>query len=173
MRAKERLIESQSPGPRNWLTALRTYLGVSVVGHLAWEVIQLPLYTIWSTGTMRELAFAVLHCTGGDTLIALCTLTAALVLVGDPAWPSRRFEGVCVLTVGFGVGYTVFSEWLNTDVRASWAYSDWMPTLPWIGTGLSPLLQWVTIPSLALLALQRRFGALARPFPPHRVGAAP
>jgi hypothetical protein len=164
MRTKERLIESQSPGSRNWLTALRTYLGVSVVGHLSWEVIQLPLYTIWSTGTMRELAFAVLHCTGGDIVIALCTLTVALVLVGDPGWPLRRIERVCVLTVGFGVGYAVFSEWLNTDVRASWAYSDWMPTLPWIGTGLSPLLRWVTIPSLALLALQRRLSPSARLF---------
>jgi len=172
MRAKGRLIESQCPGSSNWLAAMRTYLGVSVVGHLAWEVIQLPLYTIWSTGTMRELAFAVLHCTGGDIVIALCTLTAALVLVGDPAWPSRRIERVGVLTVGFGVGYAVFSEWLNTGVRASWTYSDWMPTLPWIGTGLSPLLQWFAIPSLALHALRRRLGPSARLFRRHRVRAA-
>jgi hypothetical protein len=167
MRAKERSTEPQIPGSTNWLAALRTYLVVSVVGHLAWEVIQLPLYTIWSTGTMRELAFAVLHCTGGDTLIALSSLTAALVLIGESVWPSHRFRRVCVLTLGLGIGYTVFSESLNAGVRASWTYSDWMPTLPWIGTGLSPLLQWVVIPTLALLALRHRLGPSARLSRPH------
>lgn len=168
MRAKERMTAPHIPGSTNWLAALRTYVGVSIVGHLAWEVAQLPLYTIWSTGTLGELAFAVLHCTGGDILIALSTLTAALVLIGDSAWPSHRFERIGVLTVGLGIGYTVFSEWLNAGVRASWTYSDWMPTLPWIGTGLSPLLQWVAIPTLALLALQRRLNPAARLSQPRR-----
>jgi hypothetical protein len=135
------------------------------VGHLAWEVVQLPLYTIWSTATPGELAFAVLHCAGGDILIALSTLTGALFLIGDSAWPSHRFGRICFLTVGFGIGYTVFSEWVNAGVRRNWTYSDWMPTLPWVGTGLSPLLQWVVIPTLALLALQhlpRASGRLSR-----------
>ena len=162
MRAKRRSTESDIRASSNWLAALRTYLVVSIVGHLAWEVIQLPLYTNWSTASSGELAFAVLHCTGGDILIALSALTAALVLIGEPAWPSHSFGRVCVLTVALGIGYTVFSEWLNTGVRASWTYSDWMPTVPWIGTGLSPLLQWVAIPSLALLVLHRRLGLSTR-----------
>ncbi len=153
-RSRGQLTGSHIPGSSNWLAALRTYLVISGMGHLAWEAIQLPLYTIWSTGTIRELAFAVLHCTGGDILIALSALAAALILIGEPAWPSHRFGSVYVLTVGFGIGYAVFSEWLNTGVRGNWAYSDWMPTLPWIGTGLSPLLQWAAIPMLALLALR-------------------
>lgn len=162
MRAKERMTAPHIPGSTNWLAALRTYVGVSIVGHLAWEVAQLPLYTIWSTGTLGELAFAVLHCTGGDILIALSTLATALVLIGDQAWPSHRFERVCVLTVGLGIGYTAFSEWLHAGVRGSWTYSDWMPTLPWTGTGLSPLLQWIVIPMLALLASRHPFGRSAR-----------
>lgn len=158
-KSKERSSGSLIPRSSNWLSALRTYLVISGVAHLAWEAAQLPLYTIWSTASLRELAFAVLHCTGGDILIALSTLAVALVLAGDPTWPSNRFGRVCVLTVGFGISYTVFSEWLNAGVRASWTYSDWMPTLPWIGTGLSPLLQWIVIPTLALLALRYGPGA--------------
>lgn len=159
---KELPPASHIQGSSRWLAALRTYLVISGVGHLAWEAVQLPLYTIWSTATVRALAFAVLHCTGGDILIALSTLTAALVLIGDPAWPSHRFNRVGVRTVGFGIGYTAFSEWLNAGVRANWTYSDWMPTLPWIGTGLSPLSQWVVIPTLALLVLQHLLGRSAR-----------
>jgi hypothetical protein len=156
--SNHQLTETHIPGSANWLAALRTYLAVSGLGHLAWETGQLPLYTIWSTGTVRELVFAVVHCTVGDILIALATLAAALVLMGNSTWPSQGFGSAYLLTSCFGVGYTVLSEWLNTGVRGNWAYSAWMPTLPWTGTGLSPLLQWVLIPTLALFASRHLAG---------------
>jgi len=49
-----------------------------------------------------------------------------------------------------GAAYTVYSEWLNTGVRMAWAYSELMPVVPGIGTGLSPLLQWLVLPPLGL-----------------------
>src|SRR6266478_1886264 len=58
-----------------WLLGLRVYLGVILVGNLIWETLHLPLYTIWTTGTLWEQAFAVVHCTFGDLLIAVSTLT--------------------------------------------------------------------------------------------------
>jgi hypothetical protein len=134
----------------DWPRALRVYLGTIALGDLAWEAAHLPLYTIWRTGTLGEKAFAVVHCTGGDLLIALACLALALVLAGEPAWPARAHRRVSVLTIGFGAAYTVFSEWLNVVVRQTWAYSDLMPIVPVIGTGLSPLLQWVAVPLLAL-----------------------
>src|SRR3954470_2880595 len=100
-----------------WLAALRAYLLVSAAGHTAWEIAQLPLYTIWTAGSAREIAFALAHCTAGDLLIATACLVAALVLSGRPEWPGRDFGRVGVLAVGFGVAYTVFSEWLNVEVR--------------------------------------------------------
>ena len=136
--------------PTGWLGALRIYLSVSLLGHLAWETIQLPLYTIWSSASLGEIAFAVLHCTGGDMLIALATLITSLVVMGDPDWPLKGRRSVAVLTVIGGLAYTIFSEWLNTSVRGAWTYSDLMPTLPLIGTGLSPLMQWVVVPTAAL-----------------------
>ena len=57
---------------------------------------------------------------------------------------------MAALTIGFGAAYTVCSEWLNVVVRQTWAYSDLMPVVPVIGTGLSPLLQWAAVPLLAL-----------------------
>jgi hypothetical protein len=144
-----------APGPPN---ALRVYLAVIGVGNLAWEAAHLPLYTLWETGTPGEQWFAVLHCTGGDLLIALTCLSLALVSVGDRAWPLRAHSRVAAVTVILGVGYTTFSEWLNVVVRQSWAYADRMPVLPVLGTGLSPLLQWLVVP-LAALALARRRAA--------------
>ena len=137
-----------------WLSLLRHYLAFIAVANLLWEILQLPLYTIWAEGTPAEIAFAVVHCTAGDLLIAMASLVAGLIVAGDRTWPTRRFWAVAAVMLG--VAYTVFSEWLNLVVRKSWAYSDLMPIVPVIGTGLSPLMQWIAIP-LGSLLLARRF----------------
>lgn len=129
-----------------------------VLSSLAWETLHLRLYTIWTEGTSYELAFAVVHCAGGDILIALGCLVAALVFSGTAAWPEERFIRVLLLSVTFGVTYTVYSEWLNVEVRRSWAYSSAMPTVPPFGTGLSPVLQWMILPPLGLVWARRRSG---------------
>jgi hypothetical protein len=134
----------------DWLRALRAYFVVVALGNLAWEFLQLPLYTLWYTEPFERIAFAALHCTGGDLLIAASTLLGSLLLFGS-GWPTSNlaFKRVAVSTVVLGLGYTVFSEWLNISVREVWAYSEFMPVLPPFGTGLSPLLQWLVIPAVA------------------------
>lgn len=116
------------------------------VANLAWEFAHMPLYTLWRTGTPSEIAFAALHCTGGDILIALSATMLALFCVGVPAWPAAHSGQVIGLTIVFGLAYTLFSEWLNIVVREAWAYSDLMPVIPIIDAGLSPVLQWIVIP---------------------------
>ena len=142
-----------TPGPRDgidWTRGLRRYLIASIVIHLVWEILQLPLYTLWTTGTRPQQTFAVLHCTIGDAMIAGLSLLTALALFASVGWPSAGAARVSVATLACGIGYTIFSEWLNTSVRGSWTYSEFMPVVPVIGTGLAPLLQWFLVPSLAL-----------------------
>lgn len=139
-----------------WLPALRTYVALSLSANLAWEIAQLPLYTIWRSGTAGEIAFAVLHCTAGDLVIAICTLVLALAIAGRRGWPLDTFVQVLSVTMALGVGYTAYSERLNVIVRKSWAYSDLMPVVPFAEVGLSPLLQWIVIPVVALFAARRR-----------------
>jgi hypothetical protein len=147
-----------------WLGSLRGYLAATAGASLVWEAVHLPLYTLWTTGTPGERAFAVLHCTAGDVLIALSVLVLALVLVGTRAWPEAGFRRVAALTVVFGLAYTVFSEWLNTAVRGAWAYSDLMPVVRLAGleVGVSPLLQWVAVPALALACARRGAATVER-----------
>lgn len=124
------------------------YLILAAIGHLAWETAQLPLYTIWWTGMRREILFAVIHCTGGDLVITASTLGLALVAARAGHWP--LFGGRMALTaILLGLGYTVLSEWLNTQIRQSWSYTPAMPVLPPFGTGLSPFLQWLIVPAIA------------------------
>jgi hypothetical protein len=149
------------------LFVLRHYLAVIVMANLAWEFAQLPLYTIWKTGSVGEIVFAAVHCTGGDILIATASLVLALVLAGT-GWPiaRRTYRRVAGLAIAFGLAYTVFSEWLNVVVRKSWAYSELMPIVPVVNAGFSPVLQWIVLPLAAfwwagrcLSAAQRQAGA--------------
>jgi hypothetical protein len=64
-----------------WLRSLLLYVGVAVPAHLLWEILQLPLYTIWAAPP-AERAFAIAHCTIGDAIIAASTLILALIVVG-------------------------------------------------------------------------------------------
>ena len=137
---------------------LRRYLPWLAGLSLAWEIAQLPLYTLWKEATPAYIAFAVAHCTIGDILIGTVALALSLVSMraGSPEqWPRAR---IAVLTVSTAVAYTAFSEWINTVALRSWEYSSLMPRvrLGEFELGLSPLAQWLVIPPLALrLALRR------------------
>ena len=117
--------------------------------NLAWEAAQLPLYDVWEREWQYQ-AFAVVHCTAGDVLIGVCALMLALIATraGRPeTWKIRR---VTLVMIAISLAYTIFSESMNTVWRESWAYSALMPVVPFLGTGLSPLTQWILIPASAL-----------------------
>lgn len=137
--------------------AFVAYLGTSAVGHLAWEVLQLPLYTIGDGAQLGQQVFAIIHCTAGDLLIAASCLLVALAATGAHNWPISHLRRVSSAILLFGIAYTAFSEWLNVYVWGSWAYSPAMPLVPLgpIAIGLSPLLQWVIVPATALWAVNR------------------
>lgn len=121
--------------------------------NLAWEIAQLPLYTLWYQAPASRIAFAVVHCTAGDALIGASALALALVLT-RAAEPARwRWAHVAILTAVLAATYTLFSEWLNAGPLSNWSYSEWMPvlTLGGVAIGLSPLLQWVLLPPVALV----------------------
>ncbi len=143
------MIGDQRP---DWLTVIRRYLVAVTIGNLLWETAQLPLYTLWRTGTPAAIAAAVFHCALGAVVIATVALVGALVICGASAWPNAKFAVVMAAVVIGGAGYTVYSEYANTTLRAAWAYSEWMPRLPGLGTGLAPLTQWVVVPACALVA---------------------
>lgn len=131
-----------------------TFQYVPLLGalNLLWEIAQLPLYTLWEKGSLPSIAYAVLHCTLGDVAIGTLALVFALIATRARAVETWRWRQVALFLVVPAVGYTVFSEWLNTVARAGWEYSALMPVVRFLELeiGLSPLLQWVVIPPLAL-----------------------
>lgn len=125
--------------------------------NLAWEVAQLPLYTLFSSGTSREIAFAIAHCTVGDVLIAVACFTVAAAATRRPDWPVTQPLIGGAVALFLGLSYTAASEWWNVYQAGSWSYAPAMPLL--FGVGLAPLLQWVVIPALEIAWLRRRSAA--------------
>ena len=142
-----------------WRVILLGYVPFTAVAHLAWELLQLPLYTIWRAGTPSEIAFAVLHCTAGDVLIALAALSLALVITRGGTFADWNLLTVGGATMALALAYTVVSERVNAGL-GYWAYGDTMPVVPAIGVGLSPVAQWLLVPALtfAWLSWRRRVG---------------
>lgn len=155
MRCSQSRPRSFGPPPQKRWRFVRDYLTVVTSLNLLWEIGHLPLYTIWNSAGIRGSLLAAIHCTVGDLIIATVSLGVAVLFAGRN-WPYDGYLNVATVTVLLGVAYTVFSEWLNIEVQRTWAYTPMMPRLPWIGTGISPLAQWVVIPSAAFFLLRYR-----------------
>src|SRR2546426_12768262 len=109
---------------------LRRYLPWLAGLSLAWEIAQLPLYTIWNDGRPVYIAFAVLHCTAGDVLIGLAALAIALIITPAPVLAAWRWRRLALVTAAIATSYTPFREWMNTVALRSLGDSEGVPRGP-------------------------------------------
>ncbi len=123
---------------------------LAFVLNLAWEIAQVRLYTIWAEADRLSVAWALLHCSVGDVLIVLAMYALAGRVLRRADWPaSRPWTGGAIVVVG-ALAFTAWSEWYNVYRAGSWGYTASMPTI--FGIGLSPLLQWLILPPLLVVA---------------------
>ncbi len=121
--------------------------------HALWEIGHLPLYALWGDPDRWRVARYVLHCTLGDGMIAASTYLVTALALWRMDWPAVSPWRGALLVIAAGVGYTVFSEWINVYVIGGWAYTPAMPLVA--GIGLTPLAQWIVVPALTLVILRR------------------
>jgi hypothetical protein len=125
---------------------------LSLLFNLPWEIAQLPFYTLVATKSAGDVAYAIVHCTVGDMLIAAAVFSVTCGLLRRTDWPQKRPVAGWSLVTILGLVYTAWSEWRNVYQLGSWAYSADMPLV--MGIGLSPLLQWLLIPAATLLVVR-------------------
>ena len=117
---------------------------LAFVLNLAWEIAQVRLYTIWTAADGMSVAWALLHCSLGDVVIALAMFALAGIVLWRADWPgSRPWTGGAIVVIG-AAAFTAWSEWYNVYRAGNWAYTASMPMI--FGIGLSPLLQWIVLP---------------------------
>lgn len=129
------------------------WTGLAFFLNLAWEVVQVRLYTLWDTADGLSIAWALLHCTLGDVVIALVMFVVAGIMLWCVDWPELHpWPGGVIVVIGT-MAYTAWSEWYNVYRAGNWAYTANMPLI--FGIGLSPLLQWLILPPVMVIAYRR------------------
>lgn len=111
---------------------------------------------------MKDASFSTMlygwvHCTLGDVMITLGSFWIISLINRNRRWflnPKKlSFAGFLLA----GVLYTILSEWMNAQIFKSWGYNELMPIIPWMKVGLTPLLQWIVIPSAVILLVRHHF----------------
>ena len=123
---------------------------LAFVLNLAWEIGHARLYSLWMEADGPRIAWSVLHCSLGDVVIALVVLALAGIALRRADWPlSQPWAGGAIAVI-CATAFTAWSEWYNVYRLGAWSYTPDMPTF--YGIGLSPLLQWLVIPPVLVLA---------------------
>lgn len=138
----------------NWRAAVFDLVLLSAVMHFTWEVLQAPLFSSLDNISHYEGIKECARATVGDVLIALAAFGAAMVFSGPKWLQDAPIKGAQIF-IATGLLATVVLEYLNTEIFKRWSYSDAMPRLPLVGTGLSPVLQWIIVPLIVLWYLRR------------------
>ncbi|MHB8666030.1 MAG: hypothetical protein ACYC7B_00725 [Burkholderiales bacterium] len=126
------------------------WAALAFVLNLAWEIAQVRLYTIWAQADRLTVAWSLLHCSIGDVLIALAMFALAGMVLRRADWPaSHPWAGGAIVVID-AMAYAAWSEWYNVYRVGSWGYAASMPLV--FGIGLSPLLQWLILPPVLVLA---------------------
>jgi hypothetical protein len=124
--------------------------------NLPWEFLQVPLYMGMPAMPHWKAVQACTQAALGDVVIALTAYWAVAVWHRRRDWLRGYGAKECLGFVLVGVGITVALEWYATLVSQRWEYAPLMPRVPWLGTGLSPLLQWLILPPLMLWMSRRQ-----------------
>ena len=127
----------------------------SFVLHFVWEFVQVPTYTGMTEMPHWEAVKLCMSATFGDVGFALTAFWAACLAARSRDWILRPTRFPAGLFVAVGIVLTVGFEYYYTNISLRWTYSELMPLVPPLGTGLSPLLQWFVVPLLVIWLTRR------------------
>lgn len=129
-----------------------------------WEIQQMPFYQFPSGFSYVDMIRNCTLATIGDAAISLVAFWVVAAAAKSRQWfrqPSRSQVGSFILV---GVITTVVFEALATAALQLWEYASFMPTLPFLGTGLLPLLQWLLLPPIIIWFVKRQLAGSRRAF---------
>lgn len=121
-----------------------------------WEIQQMPFFEIPPEFSCLDMIRNCTLATVGDVGISLTAFWTVAVVSKSRQWllqPRWWQMGNFILV---GVAITVIFEALATGVLNRWKYAALMPTFPFLGTGLLPLLQWILIPPIIVWFVKRQ-----------------
>lgn len=136
----------------------------AVLLNYSWELTQAPLYQGLATAAYWTVVKGCARATLGDAFIMLVAYWSIAGIARNRWWFVRAARLPFVGFLGIGIVLTIVIERLA--LRSSWSgwgwrYSEAMPLVPWLEIGLTPLLQWLTLPVVTLWLVRRQTAARA------------
>ncbi len=123
--------------------------------HFIWEMLQVPLFSGVAGMSHWDGVMFCLSATVGDVGIALGAFWTTALVAGSRQWLLRPSAYDLTVFILAGLVATVALEYYHTNISLRWSYSELMPLVPPLGTGLSPLLQWIVVPTLVVWLASR------------------
>ena len=129
-----------------------------------WEFLQTPLFEGMAAAPHWDAVKVCTRATFGDAVIMLIAYASIAVATMDRWWFRAPSRLQMLSFIAVGVIITVVIEHFATqsmDRAWGWRYADTMPTIPVLGIGLTPLLQWILLPPLAIWFVRRQIKPMA------------
>lgn len=122
--------------------------GLAFLLNLTWEIAQGPLYSGYEYD-LNHISFCALASVA-DMLMVLLLYFAFSMFYKDPYWLGRMAISNVIGLILIGGTGAILGE-LRHLSAGSWSYSNVMPVLPFIEVGLSPVLQFMILPTLIFI----------------------
>ncbi|MFK5980390.1 MAG: hypothetical protein QM488_16040 [Rhizobiaceae bacterium] len=124
--------------------------------HFIWEFVQAPTYAGMIELNHWDGIKLCMSATFGDVGFALTAYWLTSAIARSRSWVLHPSLNNLLIFLSVGIALTIGFEYYYTNISLRWTYSELMPLVPPIGTGLSPLLQWIIIPVLVLWFTRRQ-----------------
>ena len=126
--------------------------------NFVWEMWQVPFFVRVPVMPHWRAVWVCTLATGGDVLIALVSFWTVVAVARSRRWILHPSWWQVAGFAAVGVAITIVAEAVALAM-GRWRYSNAMPTLPLLGTGLVPLLQWTLLPPLVVWFVRGQLGA--------------
>ena len=141
---------------RSWLNLPELNIAIfAFLLNFLWEVQQMPFFKLSDLSCTRRTINCTLA-TFGDVLIALTGFWTIAFFSKSRQWFRQPKWWQLSIFILVSLVITVIFEKLATGVLNRWEYADIMPTLPVLGTGLTPIFQWIILPLIIIWFVKRQ-----------------
>lgn len=124
--------------------------------NFVWEIWQAPLFQGMNELTHIETTRQCTLATLGDVGILLAAFWTIALIARSRRWMVHPKAMQIAGFIAIGIIVTVVFEALAIHVLNRWQYAAAMPTLPILGTGITPVLQWLIIPPIIVFMVRHR-----------------
>ena len=134
-------------------------INISIFGFLLnfiWEIWQVPLFQSMDNLTHFEATIGCTRAAVGDVVILLVAFWIIVLTARSRSWIIQPTTIQVTGFIAIGIVITVVVEAISIHVLNRWQYAAAMPTLPILGAGITPILQWLMIPPIIVFMKLRR-----------------